>query len=539
MARPEIIPISNLGARASGSALSIYRKQAAPELVFAVVGHVGSGTTAIAEKLEELLHQQGFDVVFLKATEEILRWARNTRQPESAHIESLDRKDLQRAILLQDLGDAMRFTKKDNAAVARALVIRIRTVRAERLNLALQHGEPVLPDETPRAYILESLRHPFEVELLRHIYGRAFALIGIVCDEEDRLGRLSKKFRNAGRDDAWSFMKRDEKAREKHGQRVGEAFHLADYFLDNTVQRYLSDEKKTPNPDWDIPEQLRRLVRIIAHSDVMRPTTAETAMHMAFAAKLRSACLSRQVGAALVDRNGRIIATGANEVPRAGGGVYGEQFDEEPHDGRCAFRPLGDQEKPYCSNNREQSEIIEDLIREIPELAAITDPERRDRLVAILRGTRIGGLLEFSRAVHAEMDALLAAARLGISTLGTRLFVTTFPCHYCARHLVGAGVDEVQYIEPYPKSRALKLHDDAITKTALGWKPMAQGGPRVLFRPFTGVAPRLYRRAFLKDRDLKDDTSGEMQVGEPTWGSPWYPLRVSYVQLEAELAKEE
>ena len=42
------------------------------------------------------------------------------------------------------------------------------------------------------------------------------------------------------------------------------------------------------------------------------------------------------------------------------------------------------------------------------------------------------------------------------------MFVTTFPCHYCARHIVSAGIDEVQYIEPYPKSQAIGLHRDSI-----------------------------------------------------------------------------
>ena len=69
------------------------------------------------------------------------------------------------------------------------------------------------------------------------------------------------------------------------------------------------------------------------------------------------------------------------------------------------------------------------------------------------------------------MDALLSAGREGVSTVGTRLFVTTFPCHYCARHIVGAGVYEVQYIEPYPKSLALELHNDAIETNPFKWQP--------------------------------------------------------------------
>jgi hypothetical protein len=61
----------------------------------------------------------------------------------------------------------------------------------------------------------------------------------------------------------------------------------------------------------------------------------------------------------------------------------------------------------------------------------------------------------------------------------------------------------------------------------------------VLFRPFTGVAPRLYRRAFLKDRDLKDSRTGEFKIGVPEWGSPWQVHRASYVELEAALARTE
>ena len=108
------------------------------------------------------------------------------------------------------------------------------------------------------------------------------------------------------------------------------------------------------------------------------------------------------------------------------------------------------------------------------------------------------------------------------------MFVTTFPCHYCARHIVAAGVREVQYIEPYAKSMAFELHGDSIAKVS------SESG-RVVFRPFTGVAPRLYYRAFLKDRELKNKKSGAFLMAEPEWGSAWALRKVSYVQLEAEI----
>jgi deoxycytidylate deaminase len=238
----------------------------------------------------------------------------------------------------------------------------------------------------------------------------------------------------------------------------------------------------------------------------------------------------------LVDKNGNIVATGANEVPKAGGGVYGESAGADANDSRCAF--FEDPEQRYCRNTREQNAIIEELIGTLDALKASKGVDK-EILSQELRRTRIGGLLEFSRAVHAEMDALLSAARKGVALVGTRLFVTTFPCHYCARHIVTAGVDEVQYIEPYPKSQALTLHKDSITpERSKDWKAPSEGGTHVLFHPFTGVSPRLYRRAFLMSGDLKDKRTGSMRIHEPHWISQWYLPKIGYVAIEAKLVSE-
>jgi deoxycytidylate deaminase len=190
-----------------------------------------------------------------------------------------------------------------------------------------------------------------------------------------------------------------------------------------------------------------------------------------------------------------------------------------------------------CSNTKEQMRIVEELVehieREFNNTNETLQADVKRALLVSLRKSRVGGLLEFSRAVHAEMDALLAAARSGVSPVGGRLYVTTFPCHYCARHIVASGVIEVQYIEPYPKSLATRLHDDSICTTE------SERAEKVLFRPFSGVAPRLYRRAFMKDRPLKDKRTGNISIGVPAWGTPWHLRRVSYVKLEAELAERE
>ena len=522
----------------AGSTLSktLVKDQATNEFVFAVVGHVGSGTTKIATTLRDLLTSapvpgEPFDAEIIKARELIEAWARENDRA----VPPAEPRNLNATVRYQDLGDEMRASG-DHAIIANRAVQRIRRLRAEKQKMGDPGDDPVVPDGTRRAYIIDSIRHPAEVELLRRIYREAFVLIGVVCEAGVRLERLhSEKYKSSGRDAIEKFMERDSRASEDYGQRVSDAFHMADYFVDNTVAQYQEDGKS--NDDWDINDNLSRLTKIVTHAELVRPTIAESAMHEAYGASLRSACLSRQVGASLLDSNGNVVGTGTNEVPKAGGGVYGESFTVEKDDYRCAFRVIG----AFCSNTKEQNRIIDEIFTDVEELAALEPGVKRVRKLA-LRKSRVGDLIEFSRAVHAEMDALFSAARKGVSTVGTRLFVTTFPCHSCARGIVTAGIDEVQYIEPYPKSLALGLHPDSITidrkdKKGNAWVPPSKGGTKVKFSAFTGVAPRLYRRAFLKDRSLKNSSTGDFNIGPAEWGTAWDIHKASYFELEAALAK--
>lgn len=538
-AQPQLLPILNAKVSKSGSK-ELIQSGASNEFIFAVVGHAGSGTSVVAQSLEILLKDTSigadkFEVSILKASQVILDWAKlkgKTKHQQAA------KRTLSYVQILQDYGDEMRSEPvqgglPDHSAVARGLIELIQQARAKATQVAFVRGQEVQPDGKPRAYILDSIRHPDEVTLLRNLYAEAFVLIGVVCEEDKRIKRIFGKYTDGGRDAALEFMKRDADADKKYGQHVADAFHLADMFVDNTADRLLQNQ--SANKDWNVNEDLSRLVKIVTHSEMVRPKVSETAMFHAFSAQMQSACLSRQVGAAVVDWNGNLVATGSNEAPKAGGGVYGEGFKDEAEDGRCAYFENGDDR--YCRNTREQNKIVEELVGEVAALQDLK-PEQTEQLRQALRKTRIGGLLEFSRAVHAEMDAILSAARTGASLVGCRLFVTTFPCHYCARHIVTAGIDEVQFIEPYPKSQALLLHRDSIDIEFTGWIPPSKGGKQVLFRPFSGVAPRLYERAFLKIRELKDKTSGNMKIQPPTWTTPWHLPKNSYVSIEAKLTRE-
>lgn len=55
------------------------------------------------------------------------------------------------------------------------------------------------------------------------------------------------------------------------------------------------------------------------------------------------------------------------------------------------------------------------------------------------------GIKDFSvcPSCHAELNALISAARIGVSVFGGTLYVTKKPCEPCSRALTNAGIDKV------------------------------------------------------------------------------------------------
>ncbi|MFN3070920.1 anti-phage dCTP deaminase [Serratia sp. J2] len=501
------------------------------EVFVAIVGPAGAGAGTAAKILSSFFKENDYQAEIIKASSLIRRTAEEhgLEVPVQGY-----RKTLDNIKIMQDRGDELRKgdiydRHEDHSAVARLVLGNISECRAKLQEVEFK-GTPIVPNGKARVFIIDSLRHPAEVSLFRELYQDSFSLIGIVCDPAKREERIRGNLFDRSeignkfvKKQVQDFLNRDENAEEKYGQHVSDTFHEADFFVDNT---------QDANEDLTITgmnDHLRRFVNLITQKSIVSPTISETAMHHARSSQMRSVCLSRQVGAALVNSAGNIVATGANDVPKAGGGIYGNSFSLQiTEDHRCAFR-----ETKYCSSNKEQNNIIEELISVFP---ALVDGEEKDEIIKKIRKTRLGGLIEFSRAVHAEMDTILSASISGVSPKGCRMYVTTYPCHYCARHIIAAGIDEVQFIEPYPKSKATELHNDAITVDSKGWNPPSEGGTYVLFRPFVGVAPRLYRRVFLKVRDYKNKVTGDLLLGSPTWGGPSEAYKEPYSSMEIKLS---
>ena len=68
---------------------------------------------------------------------------------------------------------------------------------------------------------------------------------------------------------------------------------------------------------------------------------------------------------------------------------------------------------------------------------------------------------ELCRALHAEQNALIQAARYGISVEGATLYVNTQPCVLCAKMIINAGIVEVVYQNPYPDELAMSMLEES------------------------------------------------------------------------------
>ena len=53
------------------------------------------------------------------------------------------------------------------------------------------------------------------------------------------------------------------------------------------------------------------------------------------------------------------------------------------------------------------------------------------------------------RAVHAEQNALMQLAKMGISADGAQVFVTDFPFVHCTKLLLQAGIKKINYLRNY------------------------------------------------------------------------------------------
>jgi len=129
-------------------------------------------------------------------------------------------------------------------------------------------------------------------------------------------------------------------------------------------------------------------------------------MGFAEAASQRTTCLRRRTGAAIVDKNHRVVSTGYNGAPAG---------------------------MKHCL-----------------DIGCLRDE----------RGIPSGTQQQVCRAVHAEQNALLQAEDMD-RVQGSTCYCLVEPCVICCKMLINAGVKRIVYKEPYPDELGAIMLADA------------------------------------------------------------------------------
>ncbi|KCB48394.1 cytidine and deoxycytidylate deaminase zinc-binding region [Bordetella hinzii 1277] len=478
--------------RTGGS--SVLDKHATPELVIALCGPLGTPLHQVARKFRQVISK---DYSYTRT--EIIRLS-----------DFLKRGLPQKPSIAAMIAEGNRLREMHGNAYLAALAIK--DIYAARSDTSVATGTDEKTDEpstrvivpTPlvrHCHIIDSIKNGDELRLLRSVYGEMLYVVGVYAPIEKRIENLEG--RTSG-ESVETLIDRDSGEEASHGQQVGETYPQADFFL-----------RTETGTDAELDAPIKRFLDLLFGAEIITPTKAERAMYAAYSAARNSACLSRQVGASIADEAGTVIATGWNDVPRPFGGLY-EEIEDRKKDQRCWNHDGG-----YCYNDAEKDLIADQMIEMLVRNKLISGKKIEHATKLLRQDTKLKSLIEFSRAVHAEMHAILnAGATAGTSVNGSTLYVTTYPCHSCARHLIAAGIREVIFLEPYRKSLATKLHKDAITENE-------DAKDRVRLLPYNGVAPSRFLTFFSSWPSGRKDSKTGLRIDRGT------PTPVSPRQIEA------
>lgn len=491
---------------------------ATPELVFGLVGPLGTDLSSAAQVVRDALAQVRYE-------SEIHRLSHLMRDLSGDPWDQL--RDGPRDTTIDahmTAGNRLRQTLGRNDAMAMLGLMSIQELRQR------QTGDPT--KQLGRfAHILHSLKRPEEVKTLRRIYGPALIVLAAYAPRPKRLTDLARRIAESHHSNqfgdyltqAEQLLRRDEsEVGDASGQNVEDTFPIADIVINTSDHAAMA-------------KSVQRAIELLFGNVFITPEVDEQGMYLARAAALRSASLARQVGAAICRPDGTLVALGMNEVPKAGGGAYWCHDEEDGRDFRWG----------YDTSDKMRENVFGEILQRLKEAGWLNEAKAaqpttdlviealRTGDAPIMKGAQFSGTIDYVRAVHAEMAAITDAVRHGVSTDACTLYTTTFPCHDCAKHIVAAGIRRVVYIEPYRKSLVQELYPDSVVVD-----PADPCGDRVRFEPFVGVAPRRYSDLFglsMMKRKSKDGSWLQWRRAESVPRLPEYmPSAVARLAAEQE-----
>lgn len=399
---------------------------------------------------------------------------------------------------LQDMGDNIRLTGNPFDSRNNINFDHLETI-AEEANKLIKFYRNRKDKKDNSFFVIDSFRNPAEVLYFNKRYG-SFFLCSVYASKNSRSERLKESFvasrelRDQG--DGYS-------TKNLHKQNVPECVLLSDYALNNEI----NDKYK---------HKIARLLVLIDKPGTVYPTADEVFMNLAYSLSLRSTCLSRQVGAVITNTDGFVLTAGWNDVGSGQLGcslnckrdytkysgddhllsVWGQEIDDLKKSG--LLDNISDSDY-FCFKDIKSKQIINDKIDkifnefEVPSKMDKKSKELFHNLKNNLKDKLSIKRLEFARALHAEENALLQAARFGGNGVaGGTIYTTTFPCELCAKKIYQSHLDRVVYTEPYP---------DSISENIF----LKDGVRHIQINQFEGVKSPSFHKLFKPPVNIKEE----------------------------------
>ena len=457
------------------------------ELFIALIAPLGVDLEAVAHALDRALHTVSYHTDQIRLTDTFA-----TEPPANEGL-------FEKYTRLITTGNELRKEYVPDVFSYLAIQSIVRNRREKRYGVADR-----------RATVIRQLKRVEEVELLRSVYGSNIIFLSCFAPRAVRVKYFADKFSSEDRSKsrtlnearALELISKDEhEADDPNGQRLLETYAKGDFVIDCSTPQVLT-------------KTMERFVQAFFGYPFISPNHDEYGAFMAHSASLRSADLSRQVGAAIFQPSGEVVSLGCNEVPKFGGGTY---WTDDANDAR-------DFQIGLDSNARLKTDMVRDTVQHL--IGAGWQPPAARADGSELADAMINDILEFGRVIHAEMNALCDASRFGRATAGATLYCTTFPCHMCSRHIVAAGIIRVVYLEPYHKSLTRELYPDSIASD----DGAEVGNGKVVFSSYAGVTPIAFQRVFAKRR--RKDRDGNAAEWAPERARPITLSTTEYLNLE-------
>lgn len=248
---------------------------------------------------------------------------------------------------------------------------------------------------------------------------------------------LFKYYKRILNDDLRIFMYH-EKLQQIYLQDVESCIQNADIFLANN---------ETGEEPHDLNLSIIRYISLMMHPGLVVPTEVERCMQIAYAAKVNSGCISRQVGAVVTDSEYNILSLGWNDVP-CGQVLCNRRnlLDLSRSLDKCAYSDYENGPRTSFRNvingyglDKLSADDIRGVLNGLPAAFCFKDIHEE------VTGEK--NPMD-ARSMHGEEKALLACDQQRVQ--GGYLFTTSSPCEMCAKNAKDHHINKIYYIEPYP-----------------------------------------------------------------------------------------